>query len=244
MTWINDAPRLRRLSEEASERLNAMRASTPSLKLLADRTARTLAFISHALNGVAFLSDPITALQWSQRKRLRVPDMLPALVNGVRVFLTMATVSLFWIVTAWPNGATAILFAAVGASLLSLRGDLAYSAAIAFLLGTILTTVIAAIVKFALLPQLETFAGLSVVLGLVIVPLGAMLTQPWQTGVFLAGVYNFIPLLAPTNEMTYDTAQFYNSSLAIIAGIAARSRSRWSCCRRSLLVFGLAGCSH
>src|SRR5262249_8781883 len=28
----------------------------------------------------------------------------------------------------------------------------------------------------------------------------------------------FMSLLAPTNQMTYDTGQFYNSSLAIIAG--------------------------
>jgi uncharacterized membrane protein YccC len=30
--------------------------------------------------------------------------------------------------------------------------------------------------------------------------------------------YNFVPLLAPANQMTYDTVQFYNSALAIIAG--------------------------
>jgi uncharacterized membrane protein YccC len=29
---------------------------------------------------------------------------------------------------------------------------------------------------------------------------------------------NFIPLLAPTNQMSYDTQQFYNGALAIVAG--------------------------
>jgi uncharacterized membrane protein YccC len=33
--------------------------------------------------------------------------------------------------------------------------------------------------------------------------------------------YNFIPLLAPANQMTYDTVQFYNSALAIGAGSVA-----------------------
>jgi uncharacterized membrane protein YccC len=28
----------------------------------------------------------------------------------------------------------------------------------------------------------------------------------------------FVPLLAPANQMSYDTAQFYNSALAIVAG--------------------------
>jgi hypothetical protein len=113
----------------------------------------------------------------------------------------------------------ALTLAALGASLLSLRGDLAPSAAISFLIGTILTIAIAAIVKFALLPQLETFAGLSLALGFVLVPLGAMFAQPWQTGVFLAGVYTFIPVLSPTNEMAYDTLEeYYNFSPAAVAG--------------------------
>jgi uncharacterized membrane protein YccC len=30
--------------------------------------------------------------------------------------------------------------------------------------------------------------------------------------------FNFNPLLAPTNEMNYDTAQYYNSALAIVVG--------------------------
>jgi len=37
--------------------------------------------------------------------------------------------------------------------------------------------------------------------------------------------YNFIPLLAPANQMTYDTVQFYNSALAIAAGSVAGALS-------------------
>jgi hypothetical protein len=194
-------------------------APAPSRRLLADRAARTLGYLSHGLNGVVFLSYPAGAMQWSHGKKLRVPDMLPALVNALRAFLTIAAVSLFWIVTAWPNGAQAVTFAAVVVILLSPRGDMAYSAAVGFMFGSILTTILAAIVKFALLPQLETFLGFSLAIGLVLVPTGAMLAQPWQTTVFLATAYNFIPLLAPQNEMIYDTIQFYNTSLGIIAGV-------------------------
>jgi uncharacterized membrane protein YccC len=220
-TWISGASKLRELSATAVQALVALPASTPSLRLLADRAARTLSALSHALNGVALLNDPMGAMQWSHRKQLRVPDLLPALVNALRVFVTIAAVSLFWITTAWPGGARAITFAAVGAILLSPRGDFAREAAISFLLGITLTAVLAAVVKFALLPQLVTFTGFSIAIGLVLVPLGAMLAQPWQTGVFLAGAYNFIPLLAPANQMTYNTIQFYNSALSIILGMGA-----------------------
>jgi uncharacterized membrane protein YccC len=42
--------------------------------------------------------------------------------------------------------------------------------------------------------------------------------QPIVTAVLTAMTLNFNPLLAPTNEMNYDTAQYYNSALAIVVG--------------------------
>lgn len=45
-----------------------------------------------------------------------------------------------------------------------------------------------------------------------------MMTQPWQTVMFTAMTANFIPLLAPANPESYDTLQFYNAGLAIVAG--------------------------
>ena len=38
---------------------------------------------------------------------------------------------------------------------------------------------------------------------------------------FTAMVINFVPLLSPANEMSYDTLQFYNFALAINAGSGA-----------------------
>jgi uncharacterized membrane protein YccC len=35
----------------------------------------------------------------------------------------------------------------------------------------------------------------------------------------------FVPLLAPANEMSYDTEQFYNAKLAIVAGSGAAAVS-------------------
>jgi uncharacterized membrane protein YccC len=220
-TWITGAPRLRAASEAAAHALVALPASTPSLRLLADRAAGALASLSHALNGVALLNDPMGGLPRSHTKKLRVPDLLPALVNALRALITIGAVSLFWIVTVWPGGALAIAFAAMNVILFSPRGDLAPTAATSFLLGTILTSVLAAIVKFALLPQLDTFTGFSLALGLVLVPLGALAAQPWQTAVFSAAIINFFPILSPANQMTYDTVQFYNSALAINVGVTA-----------------------
>ena len=89
-----------------------------------------------------------------------------------------------------------------------------------FLIGISLTAVLAAIVQFAVLPSLSSFAAFSVALGLVLVPAGALMVQPWQTAMFTAMAFFFVPLLAPANQMNYDPQQFYNASSAIVVGVA------------------------
>jgi uncharacterized membrane protein YccC len=179
----------------------ALPARTPSLRLLADEAAKVFAGLSLALDGLALLVDDPARFESRRRGfRLRVPDWLPALVNAARAFATIAAVSLFWVITAWPNGAFAIAFAAIGVILFSPRADQAYAITVSFMVGTVLTTAFAAIVKFALLPGVETY-------------------------LFTAMAANFVPLLAPTNPMTFDTQQFYNSALAIVAGVGAAAVS-------------------
>src|SRR5262249_1921192 len=81
------------------------------------------------------------------------------------------------------------------------------------------------IIAFAALPTVETFAGFCIMIGLYLIPVGAGVAQPWQTATFIGMTYNFIPLLAPANQMTYDTVQFYNSALAIGVGSIAGAMS-------------------
>jgi uncharacterized membrane protein YccC len=69
-------------------------------------------------------------------------------------------VELFWVATAWPNGASAIVFAAILVLLLSPKGDLAFGGSIAFVIGTGTAVICAALIKFAVLPGLDTFSSL------------------------------------------------------------------------------------
>jgi uncharacterized membrane protein YccC len=88
-----------------------------------------------------------------------------------------------------------------------------------------IAAVAAAIIEFALLPNLETFTAFSLAIGLWLVPAGAAATQPWQRVLFTYMAAYFPALLAPTNQVSYDTHQFYNSALAIIAGSGAAALS-------------------
>jgi uncharacterized membrane protein YccC len=224
--WMADPARPRRACETAVRTLIALPAGTPSLRLLADHTAKVFDGISDALNGLAMLVDsPVRPLAPHRGFRLRVADWLPSLVNAGRAFVAIGIVELFWIVTEWPNGAFAITFTAIGVLLLGPQADRAYAAALRLMIGCILATVFAAIIAFAVLPGLEGFEAFSLALGLYLIPVGALMAQPWQTVVFTFMVIQFVPLLSPANVMSYDTVQFYNFALAIVAGVGAAAVS-------------------
>jgi uncharacterized membrane protein YccC len=223
--WMADPESMRGLCSAGARTLIAMPAGTPSLRLLTDQTARVLTGLMRALDALALLIGKADPPADGRRARLHVADWLPAFVNAGRTFAAISAAEIFWIVTAWPNGAFAITFTAIVVILLAPRADAAYALALGFSVGVGIGTVGAAIIEFAALPTVETFLGFSIMIGLYLIPVGAGGAQPWQTAIFIGMTYQFVPLLAPANQMTYDTVQFYNSALAIAAGSAAGALS-------------------
>jgi uncharacterized membrane protein YccC len=220
--WLADPIALRRVCAEAVHRLLALPARAPSVRLLADESAKVLDGIVRVFDALTLLVDaPDRPSSDHRGSRSSVPDWSPALVNAARAFAVIAAVELFWIATAWPNGASTFVFSAIVLLLLSPRGDLAYGGAVAFSLGIAVCIVVAAIIKFAVLPAFETFPAFCLAIGLYLVPAGFALAcsrQPAAIAVFTAVSVNVMPLLAPTNQMSYDPGQFYNSALSIAAG--------------------------
>jgi uncharacterized membrane protein YccC len=216
-----DPTHLRRVCAAAVRTLAALPADTPSLRLLADGTAEALIGISRALNGMVLLAASDQGVPQARVARVRVPDLLPALVNAMRVFIVIGAVEFFWIATAWPSGALAVTWSAIFVISFSPTADQAYANAKSRLLGISLADALAAIVKFAVLPGSESFVGSGISIGLVLIPAGALSTLPWQTSLFGAIASWFIPLVAPENQIIYDTQQFYNSALAIVVGAGA-----------------------
>jgi uncharacterized membrane protein YccC len=217
-----DLVRLRERYRTLVRMLIGLPAATPSFRLLADHTAQVFAGVSQSLNGLVLLSGG-HALNIPRRYKfpLRVADWLPALIDAARATIAMGAVELLWIATAWPSGPEAISFAAVGVTLFGRRDELAFATAMRFMGGAVLSVACAAIAKFALLPGLSTLAAFNIALGLFLVPLGALSNQPWQSFTFTTAAALFIPLLAPENQMSYDTQQFLNSALATFVGIGA-----------------------
>lgn len=219
--WAGHSDSLISICSGAARALVALPVRTPSLRLLADGTAQALRGLSQTASALTALVDPARAIPYRRRLPWYRPDLLPAFIAALRVLMTIVALELVWIVTAWPNGAWAISFAAIGVILFSPREAQAYSEARAFTLGLALAAVLAAIGRFAVLPGMETFVGLSLVMGCVLVPVGILSLQPWQTSVFKSLAIFFCILLAPANLMTFDTAQYYNEGLAVVVGMGS-----------------------
>jgi len=222
--WMADPTTLRRDCQETERTLLTLTTDTPSQRLLVDETAKVLNAIACVLDELALLAGAPSRTPAGHRNvPLSVADWLPAVVNGARAFVAIGAVELLWIVTAWPNGGLANVFVAIVVVLLSPKGDLAYVSALVFALTAAAGTVAAAIGEFAVLPAVDTFAGFCAVIGLFLIPIGFATVRsrtPALTAVFGGMGVVFTRLLAPTNPMSYDTAQFYNTALAIFVGCA------------------------
>ena len=221
--WIGNPTRLLRVCDAAVRRLVVLPAGTPSLRLLADQTAEVAGGISHALNGLALLvADPARAVSRSRGHRAPPHRRLASpLVNAARAFVVIGAAELFWIVTAWPSGAEAITFAAIGVILFAPRADQAYAMAIGFMIGSIANGGYCRNhqIRCAAGNAEESFAAFALAIGLVFVPAGAWIALPWQTGdVYRNGGNISCRFWRPRTRMTYDTTQFYNAALAIVAG--------------------------
>jgi uncharacterized membrane protein YccC len=219
--WTGRPNNLIGVCSGAARSLVALPVQTPSLRLLADGIAQALRGLSQTAEALTALVDPAHAVSYRRRLPWYRPDLLPPAIAAVRVLVTLVAIELVWIATAWPNGAQAISFAAIGVILFSPREAQAYSEARAFTLGLALAAGLAAVIRFAVLPGLETFVGLSIVIGCVLVPVGILSLQAWQTSVFKSLGIFFCILLAPANLMSFDTLQYYNEGLAVVVGMGS-----------------------
>ena len=217
--WTANPLALRRQCGAAVRTFVSMPASSPSLRLLADQAARMLAGFCHALDGLALLAaNPARRRSRRRNARLLVADWLPAFVDACRACLAIGAAEFLWIITEWPSGAGGITWTAITVLLFGIRANEGYGRALSFTMGNCLGAVCAAILLFAVLPNVGTFAGFSVALAIYLIPVGALMAQPWQAALFTPMAANLVPLMSPANQMSYDTLQFYNAALAIVVG--------------------------
>jgi uncharacterized membrane protein YccC len=220
--WLNDPVAVRDLCGTEARGVLLPHAADLSARIVADGSAQALRALERAANGMVLVAKPGSERPDRGGKRLHVPDFLPALLNALRTVAALFSVEIFWIATAWPDGPTMITFTAVGVILFSPRAEAAYPSVVEYAVGTAVAVALAALLNFVVLPSLHGgFPSLALILGCVLVPLGAMSAGTWRKQAFTAMVTNLLPILTIENQPIYDGTRFLNTALAISAGTVA-----------------------
>ncbi|MDR3517079.1 MAG: FUSC family protein [Azospirillaceae bacterium] len=142
-----------------------------------------------------------------------------AAVNGLRATAAVWLAGLLWIATAWPAGAAMVMTTVPNVALLAQR-DRPGRDAMAFVKGTVLAAALALVYLVFVIPQIDNFPLLALVLTVTLFP--AMLVSLNPKSAFIGlGILVFFPtFLAPGNPMHYDVVGLLNTALAMIAGAA------------------------
>jgi uncharacterized membrane protein YccC len=216
--WRADPVVVRLKCAEDARRMMAIAADDPASRFTLDQMFYGLSGLERAANALCLAVVPGTERRPRRGAGLMLPDMLPVLVNGVRAIAAVLTAELFWAASEWSGGQSVVTFAAVAVAVYSPLGDNAYRNFVGYSTGTIVALILATLLNFAVLPAVTGFLGFSLALAGVLLPLGALSAIPSHKAFSAAAVVNFLGILLPQNQPTYDLAAFLNNGVAVVAG--------------------------
>lgn len=152
---------------------------------------------------------------------IRIPghaDPLLIILSGLASALAVLACCAFWILAAWPSGATAAMMAAVGASIFAQLDDPAPAIA-RFMSGIGVAVVLAAIYLFGVLPAISGYPLLIFALGALYLPLAAFQAIPALTGHLLPITMNTFALMALQETYSASFPSFLDSAIAMLIGL-------------------------
>jgi len=145
-------------------------------------------------------------------------DYLGSALAMLRTSLVMGALSVFWIISAWPSGASAMLLATVFAGLFAAAPN-PTQWVLHTSLGFVLGTCASFICQFFVLPLMDGF-GLLVAASAPFLMIGmAMMAWPITAREGVGYCMGFTLTLVVHNEMNYDVVFFWNDTLAQFIGL-------------------------
>jgi uncharacterized membrane protein YccC len=143
-----------------------------------------------------------------------------ALLSAAAAVAATLAVCAFWIFTAWPAGGGAAVMVAVACSFFAAQDDPA-PAIMQMLRNTIIATALAFVYEFAILPRVETFGALCLVLLPAVLIIGVLIARPatFGTGMVLGAFGSTNLALGNGYGGNIDT--YLNSALAVVLGLSA-----------------------
>lgn len=147
-------------------------------------------------------------------------DPTVALLTGTRAMIIILLVAAFWIASAWPNGASAVMMAAIGSALFAPAPDPARAVKMG-LIGVLAGFIVSFLCKFFVLTSLDGFSLLcaGMVPFMLVGPYLSMDPKLATMGLGYSAMFCF--MISPANSMQYDPVSFINFGTALVIGLAA-----------------------
>lgn len=145
-------------------------------------------------------------------------NWMSSLASGLRATFILALMSVYWVATAWPSGASMTL---VSAATVALSATTPNPRRMSFQMacGTLLGALLGFFITFFVLPRIDGFPLLCMVLAPVFV-LGTFLTtRPQWVGYGLGLLIFFCIGSAPDNLTVYNPYAFINDYIAMVLGM-------------------------
>ncbi|PTQ10878.1 Fusaric acid resistance protein [Sphingomonas oleivorans] len=179
--------------------------------------ARARALAAHVDDPGRPADETLASLPESADRQLhRDPGM--ALLSAMSAAAGVLVCCAFWIATAWPEGAIAAMFAGVLGSLFAGLDDPTPHQN-KFFLMTLLSIPLAAFYLFAVMPHIDGFAMLALVLAPVLLPFGMLLALPAQMMTALPMFIGFLGALAIGPAYAGQFESFLNINFAQAIGV-------------------------
>jgi uncharacterized membrane protein YccC len=231
--WVRAGP-ARASSEELHARIDALEASgrhrgdwASLLRLsLLERLREMISLLGHAraIHNHVVHDDPPPAPVPIRSTYLATtpapPDHALALLSAAAAVIATLLVCMFWIETGWSAGAGAAVIVAVACSFFASQDDPA-PAILLMLRNAVITVIGGGVLTFVILPRVETFGALYLVLLPVGLIIGVLVARPatFGTGMVLGAVGS--TNLALQNGYVGNFSTFANGSIALVIGLAA-----------------------
>lgn len=149
----------------------------------------------------------------------RSNDIYSALLATVRTTLTMAALAIFWISSAWPFGASAMLIATIFAGLFASAPNPSKAVRATFI-GYLFGMTASFICLFGVLTRMDGY-GLFVAGTTPFLMIGlALMAWPATTPIGVGYGIGFVYILGAKNQMVFDAAHFMNDTIAQLVGVA------------------------
>jgi uncharacterized membrane protein YccC len=145
-------------------------------------------------------------------------DQALAILSGASACVATLIACVIWIETSWPEGFVAAQFAAIGCSLFATL-DTPTKPIFAAIVGILVALPIAAVYEFAILPGLDGFPSLALVLTPLLLLFSYLQTFERLEGAAMVLAIAFAGALAFQESFASDFASFANSNLAEIIGL-------------------------